>query len=308
MVVKNRRASHNALPTLCNLWRRKVISFSTCTGCHCANEDTIHALWYCSYLMVIWKDDAMLMKLLRYEFRDFDALLGLMFSMRDRLNIDLLALFFWLIWRNKNAVRFKEKRVELHRIRDTANYLLSDFLAAQVSPAQADMPRNRLVRWCPPVLPHIKINFDAALFKELDSAGIGIVVRNSSGTVNAALSQRVLPPFSAATVEAFACRWAMEYAKEISAMDGIFEGDAEVLIKAICREDASNLEYGHVIEDIVLARDFHFSSFSHVKRLGNQVAHHLARRSKSRCELQVWFDTIPGDIAPLVVHDVLLLL
>ena len=79
--------------------------------------------------------------------------------------------------------------------------------------------------------------------------------------------------------------------------------DPKVLIKAICKEDVSNPEYGHVIEDIL--RDFHFSSFNHVKRSGNQVAHHLARRSKSDYELQVWFDTIPEDIAPLVVHDVL---
>ena len=71
-----------------------MISFSTYTGCHCANEDTIHALWYRISLMVIWKEDAMLMKLLRYEFRDFDALLGLMFTMRDRLNTDLLTLIF----------------------------------------------------------------------------------------------------------------------------------------------------------------------------------------------------------------------
>lgn len=116
------------------------------------------------------------MKLLRYEFRDFNALLGLMFSMRKRLNKDLLALFFWLIWRSRNVVRFKEKRVELHRIRDTAKDSLSDFLAAQVFPDRADMPKNRLGRWCPPVLPHIKINFDASLFKELDSASMGIVV------------------------------------------------------------------------------------------------------------------------------------
>ncbi|KAK9996627.1 hypothetical protein SO802_021313 [Lithocarpus litseifolius] len=98
----------------------------------------------------------------------------------------------------------------------------------------------------------------------------------------------------------------MEFAKEISALDCIFEGDAKVLIKAIGKKDVSHPEYGHVIKDIlVLGRDFHFSSFNHVKRSGNQVAHHLARRSKSGCELQVWFDTTPKDIAPLVVHDVM---
>ena len=118
------------------------------------------------------------------------------------------------------------------------------------------------------------------------------------------MSQRVPIPFSAATVEALACRRALVFAKEVSAWDCIFEGDVEVLIKAICMKDVSNPEYGHVIEDIlVLVRDFHVSVFNHVKRSGNQVAHHLARRSKFGSELQVWFDTIPEDIAPLVVYD-----
>ena len=126
------------------------------------------------------------------------------------------------------------------------------------------------------------------------------------GSIKAALSQRVPIPFSTATAEALACRRALEFAKEISALDCIFEGDAKVLTKAICMEDVSNPEYGHVIEDIlVLVRDFHFSSFNHVKRSSNQIAHHLARRSKSGCELQVWFDTTPEDIAPLVVYDAL---
>ena len=120
------------------------------------------------------------------------------------------------------------------------------------------------------------------------STSIGIVIRNSLGSVRAAFSQCVPIPFSAATVEALACRRALVFAKEVSALDCIFEGDVEVLIKAICMEDVSNLEYGHVIENIlVLVRDFHFSAFNHVKRSGNQVAHHLARCSKSGCELQV---------------------
>ena len=98
----------------------------------------------------------------------------------------------------------------------------------------------------------------------------------------------------------------MEFAKEIVVLHCVIEEDAEVITKAICNKDVSHPEYGHVIEDIlVLARDFHFSSLCHVKRLGNAVAHYLARRFKSGVELQVWFDTTPEDIVPLVSREVL---
>ena len=50
----------------------------------------------------------MLMKLFWYKFHGFDALLGLLFSMRDWINMDLLALVFWLIWHNRNSIRLKE--------------------------------------------------------------------------------------------------------------------------------------------------------------------------------------------------------
>ena len=39
-------------------------------------------------------------------------------------------------------------------------------------------------------------------------------------------------------------------------------------------------------------------TFSHEKRAGNSIAHFLTRRCKSGDELQVWFDSIPEDIAP----------
>lgn len=56
---------------------------------------------------------------------------------------------------------------------------------------------------------------------------------------------------------------------------------------------------------LVLATDFCVCKFSHVKRVGNSVAHYLARKCKFSDELQVWLDSIPEDIAPLVARDVL---
>ena len=65
-----------------------------------------------------------------------------------------------------------------------------------------------------------------------------------------------------------------------------FEGDAEVVLKAIWKKDSTHPVYGHVITDVLsLAIDFQFCSFSFVKRIGNVVAHYLARISKSGNEL-----------------------
>ena len=101
-----------------------------------------------------------------------------------------------------------------------------------------------------------------------------------------------------------ACRRAMLFAKEMRITHCTFEGDAEVVLKAIWKKDSTHPVYGHVITDVLsLATDFQFCSFSFVKRIGNVVAHYLARSSKSGNELQVWFNSIPVDIAPLVAWD-----
>ena len=63
--------------------------------------------------------------------------------------------------------------------------------------------------------------------------------------------------------------------------------------------DVSHLEYGHVIQDVLfIAFGFWVCKFTHVQRLGNSVAHFLAKRAKLGNELQVWFESIPDDIAP----------
>lgn len=136
------------------------------------------------------------------------------------------------------------------------------------------------------------------------AASLGAMMRDSSGKVLGALAQNIILPSSTAAVEVSACCKAMLFAKEQGFEDFIFEGDANVIIKAIMSLESSHLEYGHVISDVLaLVGDFFFCNFSHVKHLENSVAHFLARSSKSGCELQVWHSCVADDIAPLVTHD-----
>ena len=102
-----------------------------CPECKAGYEDTIYVLWSCPSLFVGWEPEALLKKMLRYEFFCFADLLGMVFSMKDRINRNLLAMCFWLIWNGRNSGRVDEHVVDLPRLRSLACSLLQDFLSAQ---------------------------------------------------------------------------------------------------------------------------------------------------------------------------------
>nr|XP_023901141.1 uncharacterized protein LOC112012994 [Quercus suber] len=161
-------------------------------------------------------------------------------------------------------------------------------------------------QWIPHISPLYKVNYDGAIFKKIGVAVLGLVIRDSEGSVVGALAERIPLPPSVATVEALACTRAVLFAKELSVFEATLEGDFEIVTKALQVGGSNHPEFGLVINDSFrLASGFRFCKFAHVKRLGNLVAHFLARKSKFGNELQVWMESIPDDIAPIVVRDVL---
>ena len=183
---------------------------------------------------------------------------------------------------------------------------LHDFSSTQIPQQVQLFVSGSITRWIPPNPLTYKVNFDGAIFKELGAAGLGMVIRDFEGLVIGALAERIPQPCSVATVEALACRRAVLFVKEMSIFEATVEGDAEIVISDLKDGRTSNSEFGHIIQDsLVLANELRFCVFSHVKRLGNTVAHYLARKVKSGNELQVWIESTPDDIAPLVYHDFL---
>ena len=60
----------------------------------------------------------------------------------------------------------------------------------------------------------MKINFDGAWFRELDKAGLGVVIRNGEGQVLAALSEQIVKPPTVEILELLAARSAVTFAAE----------------------------------------------------------------------------------------------
>ena len=70
------------------------------------------------------------------------------------------------------------------------------------------------MRWHPPERPLYKLNFNRALFKAEQCAGLGVIIQNYEGQVMVSLTERSTLPFTSIEIEAMAARRALLLALE----------------------------------------------------------------------------------------------
>ena len=210
----------------------------------------------------------------------------------------------WTIWNRQNAVKFGHPTFSMDHIVPRAGALLQEFLAAQ--DRLTEVPIVAIShQWHPPEFPYYKANFDAAIFRQSSSTRTGVIIRDNKGEAIGALSMPIPLSNSVAILEALACRRALLFAKEIGLRQVVFEGASAMVFQAITHGNSELAEYGHIIEDIrILAADFDFIQFSHVKRNCNVVADALAKKAKDSLSLAVWLEEVPEDIAPFLLFDI----
>ena len=148
------------------------------------------------------------------------------------------------------------------------------------------------------------MNFDGAIFKEKSLASIGCIIRNDKGLVMAAFTQVIPLPTSVEMVEVLAARSAIGFAQELSLDQIILEGDSETCINALSKGGWESSSFGHIIKDInFFASAIRSLSFSHTRRLGNKVAHRLARSACNFPIFHAWMEDIPPDIVPVYASE-----
>ena len=96
------------------------------------------------------------------------------------------------------------------------------------------------------------MNFDGALFAGESKAGLGVIIRNDSKLVMAALLQNIPLPTSVEMVEVLAVHRALWLAKELGFQRLIVEGDPKSIINAINGENMDRFENGQILQDIRL--------------------------------------------------------
>ncbi|KAL0308654.1 UNVERIFIED_CONTAM: putative mitochondrial protein [Sesamum radiatum] len=271
------KLAQNALPTGSNLFKKLREVVLACLYCGSEEEDTEHVFLRCPFARQVWA-----LSNLRWSFISnypapcgwWNSLLKLCPGMTSPA-----ASICWAIWWNRNRALMEQSYLSAGDLLSFATNYLASFkqLTASSSKVTHQAPP---VRWSPPGLDEVKLNFDGAIFASSVEVGIGIIARDSVGACVGWKSVRKQGLFDPEMVEAMAARGAILLAWRVGWRRIILEGDCANIYQKLSALSPDCSALGAIIRDIkCLALNFDLCSFSLVRRSGNKVAHCLARRA-----------------------------
>ena len=163
--------------------------------------------------------------------------------------------------------------------------------------------------WKPPPATAYKLNFDAAIFADLDRIGVGAIIRNEQGQVMAAMIAAGPKANSSDEVKLLARRRSMEFAVDAGFTKLIIEGDNVNVMQVISLSHINCSLLGYVVDDIRhLIHCLEWVSISFTRRGGNKVAHALAQHARNSLDNDVyWMEDSPPPAVEALIQDVLLL-
>uniref|UniRef100_A0A2N9F204 Reverse transcriptase domain-containing protein n=1 Tax=Fagus sylvatica TaxID=28930 RepID=A0A2N9F204_FAGSY len=297
------RACHESLPTRRNLHHRHIIDDPTCENCSNQVETTLHALWNCKTIQVVWQTLPWGRRLQGATYADFMDLWHRCTQLLSTTELQLFSMVTWLIWYHRNRVRLHQPTNQITRIVPRAQELITEFTNEQDRPPVSLIvsKASAVIKWQPPAEGRYKVNYDGAIFRDMNEAGLGVIIRNARGAVMGPMCQRVPFPHSIEAVEA---RCAIQFAKDLGLQEIDLEGDSKIVVDALLFSGPCTTFYGHIIEDIkLIARGLSSVHFQHVKRDGNNLAHLLAKRARLNESLEVWLESVPPELVSKLVLD-----
>ncbi|XP_026398697.1 uncharacterized protein LOC113294519 [Papaver somniferum] len=151
---------------------------------------------------------------------------------------------------------------------------------------------NMNISWNLPVVNTFKLNCDASWLSELTNAGFGLIIRNWTGTFQAA-EIGCCRTFSAEEVEVVALLKATQWAIRNNMQNLVIEGDNQATIWYLQGNKVNvQLQCVAILEEVRVLTDqlVSFLGFQHVDRRANKVANLLAKKGRSSSSTVSWND------------------
>lgn len=130
------------------------------------------------------------------------------------------------------------------------------------------------------------------------------VMRDSIGDVMASTCNTIPGQFESDVMEALAARHALSIAIDAGLRCAVLKNDNLKLFYCLAKPRNDFTTFAINVKDILcLVSGCTSIVYSHVKRSGNKVAHHLAKINRMFGELRVWIEEVPHEVHEFVMSD-----
>lgn len=212
----------------------------------------------------------------------------------------------WALWFYRNDIRLGGVRKAGQDVVRQATQYLEEYWSAIGREQSAPVVIERVVSQFPPRENQFKINVDGAVFAHQKEAGLGVIIRDDRGRVEAAMRRKVQVPWVALEAEAKAFEAGLLLARDIGIQDVILEGDSLVIYNALCEISLPPSSIASIVVGMMdLCKAFRRIEFSHVKRKDNRPAHLLAKYAVGIDDFLVWMEENLCFLEQALSHDVI---
>jgi hypothetical protein len=185
------RACNNILPTLTNLWKKGIVSATTCYLCGEEAETVSHVLWSCPFAVSIWQSLPLFSALPLGASMDFQDVVHCALQILPSPDIEIFVTAAWMIWRRRNEVwqgQLDPPSSNPNIFLQAAAYSAEFLDCSQHLSKEGKQDSNKAQHWYRPKQGLFKVNVGVKVF-DIDHLGVGVLVCDSNGDVLAALSE-----------------------------------------------------------------------------------------------------------------------
>ncbi|KAF5476174.1 hypothetical protein F2P56_007909 [Juglans regia] len=169
----------------------------------------------------------------------------------DKTELSEIATVMRSLWLRRNEFCYEGLFKSPSQMLRTAKEELHEFEMAQqklIANSQGNNIERRNQVWQRPKENYIKVNWDAALDLKGRKAGLGVIIRDEDGEPLVAVEGQQTNVVNPAIVEIYALWKAMEIYRDLKMERVIFEGDAQLIVKAVNSQEEDRSVYGSIVE------------------------------------------------------------
>lgn len=293
------QACSNLLPTTDNLRIRRVNCSPICILCSVQQESIRHLIINCPFAHscltripnTLLNSDMSLAEWVSWHIK-----------VLDEDSCCLILMVCWKIWEARNQKLWNNIVISPSATFEDARAFLSTWRSFHQTHMKG-VRQSTTAKWIKPPSGWLKMNTDAAIDIQGKKVGLGLVLRDSEGSLVAAVATNWSGDYHPKIAEPISVSEALKWLKDRRLNHVQIETDSLLVIQGLT--NSSTVSYFDlVLEDVrVLANSFSHISFSFVKRSANMAAHVVARDAVFNADRREWLLLPPPFLSDVLISD-----